>query len=293
MFGTLGNSLKLLSISWRVLRSNNELVLFPLMSGGALFFVFLYAAAAFWAGGTFERIGPDYRFYLADFVFLALAYFLASFVIIFFNAALVAVAYARLEGWKTDMHTGLNAANDRLGAIFGWAAISATVALVLDQLSSDDSIIGRALGFVLRLVWGYSTFFVVPVMIVEGAGPTDALSRSTDLFRQQWGKTVVANFGFGVAYFLVAVLALGPAAGLYFGLGATVLAIIAGGLLLSLGFAVVKALEVIFLAALYDYAATGRVAGDYSDEMLSGAYVARKQRGGWHKRRTPATHRSW
>ncbi|HWC30879.1 MAG TPA: DUF6159 family protein [Dehalococcoidia bacterium] len=293
MLGTLGNSFKLLSISWRVLRSDRELILFPLMAGGSLFFVFVYTAAAFWAGGTFDRIGPDYRFYLADWVFLGLAYFTASFVVIYFNAALVAAAYQRLEGWNPDVRTGLNAANDRLGVIFGWSAMAATVALVLDELSDNDSLIGKLFGFALKLIWGYATFFVVPVLVIEGASPMDALGRSTDLFRQHWGRAMVANFGFGVGYILVALIALGPAAGLYFGLGAQVLGVIVGGLLFTLGVAVVKSLETIFVTALYDYAATGRIGGDYNEQMIHGAYVQKNQRGGWSKRYTSPHRASW
>ena len=293
MFGTLGNSFKLLAISWRVVRSDKELTLFPIMSGAALFFVFVYTAAAFWAGGTFDRIGPDYHFYLADLIFLALAYFMASFVIIYFNSALVAAAHQRLEGWNPDLHTGLNAANDRLGAIFGWSAIAASVAMVLDQLSNGRSLIGKLFGFVLKMIWGYATFFVVPVLIIEGASPMDALSRSTELFRNQWGKAVVANFGFGIAYLIVAILALAPAAFAYFVLGSVVLAILAAGVLLTFGIAVVKALETIFMVALYDFAATGRIAGDYNDQMIHGAYVAKDERGRWSSRPYVRRRPSW
>ena len=293
MFGTLGNSFKLLGISWRVLRSDKELTLFPIMSGAALFFVFVYTAAAFWAGGTFDRIGPDYHFYLADLIFLALAYFMASFVIIYFNSALVAAAHQRLEGWNPDLHTGLNAANDRLGAIFGWSAIAASVAMVLDQLSNGRSLIGKLFGFVLKMIWGYATFFVVPVLIIEGASPMHALSRSTELFRNQWGKAVVANFSFGIAYLIVAILALAPAAFAYFVLGSVVLAILAAGVLLTFGIAVVKALETIFMVALYDFAATGRIAGDYYDQMIHGAYVAQDERGRWSSRPYVRRRPSW
>jgi hypothetical protein len=279
MFGTLGNSLRLLNVSWKILKSDRELVVFPLMAGGALFFVFAYTAGAFWAGGTFDRIGPDYRFNLADFVFLALAYFLASFVIVYFNAALVAAAYQRLEGFNPDMRTGLMAANDQLGAITGWSAVAATVALVLDQLSDRRSILGKVFGFALRTLWGYSTFFVVPVLVVESASPLDALSRSTDLFRQQWGKAMVSNYGFGIAYAIVLLLALGPAALFYFGLGSTFLAVLVGATLLTLGVATVKALETIFMVTLYDYAATGRIGGGFSDSMVQDAYVSKLDRG--------------
>jgi len=279
MLGTLGNTFRLLSVSWRILTSDRQLLVFPLMAGGALFFVFAYTAIAFWAGGTFDRIGPDYRFYLADFIFLALAYFLASFVIVYFTAALSAAAYQRLEGFSPDMQTGLMAANDRLAALAGWSAIAATVALVLNELSDSRSIFGRIFGLVLRMLWGYSTFFVVPVLVIESASPLDALSRSTDLFRQQWGKTVVANFGFGIAYVLVAMLALGPAAALYFGLGSTFLAVTVGVALLTLGIALLKALECVFVVTLYDFAATGRIGGEFSDAMVQDAYVSKQNRG--------------
>jgi hypothetical protein len=279
MFGTLGNSFKLLGISWGILKSDRELLLFPLMAAGALFFVFAYTAAAFWAGGTFDRIGPDYRFYLADFIFLALAYFLASFVIVYFSAALSAAAYQRIEGFSPDLQTGLMAANDRLGAIAGWSAIAASVAMALNQMSDSRSLLGRVFGAALRLLWGYSTFFVVPVLVIESSSPLDALSRSTELFRQQWGKAMVANFGFGLAYGVVAMLALGPAALLYFGLGSTFLAFTAGVALLTLGVATVKALETIFVVTLYDYAATGRIGGGFSDSMVRDAYVSKQDRG--------------
>jgi Family of unknown function (DUF6159) len=279
MFGTLGNSLKLLRTSWTILTSDRELILFPLMAGGALFFVFAYTGVAFWAGGTFDRIGPHYSFYLADFVFLALAYFLASFVIVYFNAALAAAAYQRMEGFHPDLGTGLMAANDRLGAIAGWSALAASVVLALNELSNSRSLIGRVFGFALRMLWSYSTFFVVPVLVIESASPVDALSRSTELFRQQWGKTLVANFGFGLAYGIVVVTALGPAALLYFGLGSVFLAVTVGMAFLTLGVAMVKALETIFTVALYDYAATGRIGGGFLDSMVRDAFVSKQDRG--------------
>lgn len=279
MFGTLGNSLKLLGVSWSILKSDRQLILFPLMGGGSLFFVFVYTAAAFWAGGTFDRIGPDYHFVLADFIFLALAYFLASFAIVYFNAALAAAAYQRMEGFHPDLGMGLMAANDRLGAIASWSALAASVVLMLNELSNSRSLIGRVFGFALRMLWSYSTFFVVPALVIESASPLDALSRSTELFRQQWGKTLVANFGFGLAYGVVALVALGPAALLYFGLGSTFMAVTVGAAFITLGFAMVKALETIFTVALYDFAATGRIAGGFSDSMVREAYVSKQDRG--------------
>ena len=279
MFGTLGNSFKLLRVSWGILKSDRELIYIPLLAAGALFLVFAYTAVAFWAGGTFDRIGPDYRFNLADLIFVALAYFLTGFVAVFFTAAMSAAAYQRLEGFNPDLRTGLTAASDQLGALAGWSAMAASLVLVLNELSSSRSLLGRPFGFALRVFWNYSTFFVIPVLVIESANPADALSRSTDLFRQQWSKSLVANYGFGMAYVLVAVFALGPAAMVYFGLGSTFLAVSLGAVLLTLGLATVKSLDIIYKVTLYDYAATGRVGGGFSGSMVQDAYVSRQDRG--------------
>jgi hypothetical protein len=117
------------------------------------------------------------------------------------------------------------------------------------------------------------------VLVIESASPIDALSRSTELFRQQWGKAMVANFSFGLAYMIVAALALGPAALFYFGLGSTFMAITVGVALLTLGIATVKALETIFTVTLYDYAATGRIGGGFSDSMVQDAWVSKQDKG--------------
>jgi len=278
----LGNTLQLISISWQILRKDRELCLLPLMCGGVLFLVFAYTGAALWAGGTFERIGPDYRFYLADLIFVVLAYCMASFVIVYFNAAIVAAAHQRFEGWEADIRTGLNTANDCLGSLFIWSVMAGTVGFFLHQLSDSRSLLGKHLGFVLDVVWGHVTLFVVPVMVVEGAGATDALARSTDLFKQTWGKSYVATFGFGVAYFAVALVAALPAALLFMLLGPAAAAVAAAAVFL-MGVAFVQCCETIFVVALYDYAVTGRANGEFPDYVLRSAYVP-KPRLKWQDR---------
>jgi len=283
MRSALGNTFQLISISWQVLRKDRELSLLPLMCGAVLILVFAYTGAALWAGGTFDRLAADYRFYLADLAFVVLAYCTACFVIVYFNAAIAAAAHQRLEGWEADIRTGLNTANDRLGAIFLWSIMAGTVGFFLHQLSDSRSIIGKHLGFVLDLVWGYVTLFVVPAMVVEGAGATDALARSTELFKQTWGKSYVAAFGFGIAYFLVALAAALPAALVFFVFG-PVAAVVAGAAVFLMGVAFVQCCETIFVVALYDYAVTGRANGEFPDRVLRGAYVRRAGLGEWRDR---------
>ncbi len=280
MLTTIGNTMQLLKISWRVLSHDKEMVLFPVLQGLALLGVVAYVGVMFGVAGTFGRLRENGgNFHTADIVFLLIAYFAAAFVVTYFNTALVAAAHFRLAGGDPDLGVGFDAANDRLGTILIWSVISATVALVLRQFVESRGLIGRIVGGLVGALWTWATFFVIPIIVVENASPMDAMQRSTELFRATWGKQVVANFGFGLAYFGLMLLAAIPAVGLYALTGSVVLAVPVAVILFLCGLPVLKAMEVIFNVALYNYAATGRGGGDFSDDTLRAAYVDKDDRG--------------
>jgi hypothetical protein len=279
MFATLGNTLKLLKVSLDVLMRERDLLYFPMLSSIALIFVLAYVFIALSAGGAIDRIANGAQFQTADFIFLGIAYFGASFVIVYFNTALVAAAHYRLSGGDPDFRFGLEAANDRLGAIFVWSAILATVGVLLRQLASSSGIVGRAAGFIVEMLWAWATFLVIPVMVIETASPVEAMRRSTELFKETWGRQLVANFGFGAAYFLVAVAAIVPAAGLYLLTSSIVLPIAVAAWIYVFGGSMVRSLESVFTVALYNYATSGRGDGDFPDEFLRDAYVYKSDRG--------------
>ena len=279
MFRTFANTTKLLKISLNVLLRDRDLLYFPLLSSLALLFVLAYALIALSAGGALDRITENGEFRTADFIFLFVAYFGASFVVVYFNTALVASAHYRLTGGNPDFRFGLEAANDRLGAIVVWAAIAATVGFVLRQLASSHGIMGRVASFVVEMLWAWATFLVIPVMVVESATPTEAMRRSTELFKDTWGRQLVANFGFGIAYFFVAIVAILPAAALFLLTSSAMAAIVVGGLLYLAGGSLVKGMETVFTVALYNYAAAGRGDGDFPDEFLRDAFVYKTDKG--------------
>ena len=280
MLATFANTLQLIKVSWRVLSRDKELVLFPILQGLALLGVVAYVAVMFSVAGTFGRLRDNGgNFHTGDIVFMLIAYFAAAFVVTYFNTALVAAAHYRLTGGDPDLGMGFDAANDHLGMILIWSVISATVALILRQFVESRGIIGRIAAAIIGSLWAWATFFVIPIIVVENAGPLDALQRSTELFRATWGKQVVANFGFGLAYFGLVMLAAIPAFGLYALTGSVVLAVAVVVVLFLCGLPVLKAMEVIFNVALYNFAATGRGGGDFPDDTLRSAYVDRNDRG--------------
>lgn len=278
MFRTFGNTLTLLGTSWKVLRAES-LMMFPLATGFSLLAVLLYVLVAFEYGGTFDRMSNGFDVLPADFIFLGLAYLGASFVIVYFSAALVAAAHYRIVGGAPDFRLGLEAANDRLGAIALWAVIAGTVGLVAKQLASSGGVVGRAGGFFAELLSSWATFLVIPVMIVEGSPPIDAMRRSTDMFKETWGRQLVGNFGFGLLYFALLLAAIGVA-GVFLFLGtSTGFAVIVAMMLFALAVATVKCLETVFIVALFNYATVGETDGAFTEEVLRNAYVYKKAKG--------------
>lgn len=274
MFATIGHTIELMKMSWGVLRQDRELLAFPLIAGVALALVVGVLALAAAAVGTFERLdeasgqSPN----ALDAVLGVALYMAASFIVIFCNAALIAAAMERLRGGNPNVRSGLRAALARLPQIAGWALIAGTVGLVLQMLRDRaDGMLGRAVIAIAGGAWAYTTFFVVPLLVVEHIGPVEAIRRSGSLLRQTWGRQAAASFGFGLVY-VVAVLAAGIPAALAFVLH-PLLGVLVAVPLFTLAIGTVQALEGIFKAALFSFA-RGESPRGFEAATLSAAYRA-------------------
>ena len=280
MFSTIGHTFSLVKTSWRVLMQDRELLLFPILSGLALIGLLAVFFVIGLATGTVERLGAATAAGgagavvttidgVVTFAFLVLAYTIA----ITFNAALISAALERLRGGDPTVGSGLRAVLPHLPAILGWAVIAATVGMILNALRgrANDNFLGRLAVDLVGGVWAYVTYFVVPVLVVEGLGPIAAIRQSGALFRKTWGNQTVAGFGFGLVYLAAMAVAFLPAALLY--TASPALGIVVGVLTLSLATAVVMALEGIFKAALYRFA-RGEGAGMFDGDTLHAAYRA-------------------
>ncbi len=276
--GRISRGFRLLGASWRVLQQDRELLVLPVVS----FLLIVVAAVGFggigWAAGLFHSTngdGPQHvspAFYVLAFAFYVVTYFIA----IYFNAAVIGAATKRLEGGDPTLGDGLRVANSKLGKIFAWAVVAATVGLVIRALAERTGIIGRIVLSFVGAAWSVVTFFVVPVLLFEPVGVGASVKRSAQLFRQRWGEQFTGTIGIGLAMFLialpvmavaVALAAASPWVGVAFG-------ILGIGLLAAVG----SAMSGVFNAALYRYATTGEASGGFAAEDLSGTF--RPRRGG-------------
>ena len=278
--GKIGTTWELVKQSFAILREDEELMLLPVLSAiscmavtasllaGSGFFYYPQIKAAIaeqggWHPSNNLIVGAMFVFYLANY-----------FVIIFFNTALVSAASLRLEGGDPTVRDGLRAAWNRVGVIFEWALVAATVGMILRAIEERSSLVGKLVAGLAGMAWTLATFFVVPVLAFENLGPVQAFSRSAELFRKNWGEEVVGTFSFGLIFFLLALpgIALPLLGGALFGgIGVTV-----GGCMMIIYFIFLSVVSAsthgIFLAALYRYATKGEVSKGFDRQTLSSAW---------------------
>lgn len=257
--------------SWRLLKSDKELVALPIAS--ALVTLIMLAVLGL-PGLLLQR---DAGHATAGSVLLyAVTLLVVAFVGTFFSAALVAGALQRLDGRDPTITSSLRAAWQRKAQIAQWALVSTVVGLVINLIESRLGVLGRIGGWFLDVAWAVATAFALPVIIVEGAGPVDALKRSSSIIKARWGDAVGTYAGASIVFlpaFLVALVVGFVLMALSSVVGIVVL--VAAFLVLAVLAACVSAIA---RAALYQYATTGQ--SPLLDAGLATAAFQPRRRGG-------------
>jgi uncharacterized protein DUF6159 len=271
----------------RVLWTDKQLLVFPLVSGIASFVVLASFIGVGWASSEVvaDAQGNMHVQPTNDDLFWVLCggfYFLNYFVIVFFNVALVGCAMTRFRGGTPTLADGLRLARERLPQIAAWALLAASVGVALRVIEQRIGIIGKIVVAILGAAWTVATYFVVPVLVAEKIGPLDAARRSAAVVKKAWGESLVSNVGIGALTMLVTILSL-----VLIGIGSLMAALklasivpLIAGLVLAVVFIVVaslvgSALSSIALCALYLYATEGKVPRAFADTGLQNAFAAR------------------
>jgi hypothetical protein len=275
MAGRISNSFALVKASARVLQLDKELMVFPLMSGIATLLVIAsFVTPIFLIGPElFDSETPSYLAYVLGFLFYLVQYT----VIFFFNAALVGAALIRLDGGDPTVSDGLAIASKRMGSIIGYAAIAATVGMILRAISERSGLVGKIVAGLMGMAWTLTTYLTVPILVTKDIGPIDAVKESAKIFKRTWGEQVIGNFGMGAAVGLIGLAWTGVSIALIvamasLGMGLSILGAVG---IMVLGFVVLallsSALNGIYTAALYRYAMTGET-GVFDAQIMGNAF---------------------
>lgn len=277
MLDRFSRSWNMVKASAAVLRSDRELMLFPVLSGVATLMVLATFALPGFALGVFAN-GWSVGGALLGFAF----YFCTYSVMIFFNCALVGAAMIRLEGGDPTLSDGLAAARSRMGAIFGYAAIAATVGVLLQAMKGKDSnVLVRLVGSGLGVAWTLATFLVVPVLVSRDVGPVDALRQSVELLKRTWGENAVGQVGIGAAFGLLSAGAIVASILLVVvAAQASLLLAVAVGLVCGIGVLLLgvyqAALTGIYSAVLYRYAMSHELPVAFQGTDIAHAFAPRR-----------------
>lgn len=285
MFESISRSYQLVRHSWAVLKQDKEIMIFPVLSGFAslaiaasfivplILFGLHHSAEAGAAGASrHTEVHVQGAWYAYGFLFYLTSYFIT----IFFNVGVMQCANIRMNGGNPTIGDGFRGAFSRLGAIFLWSIVSATVGMVLRVIEERAGLVGKIVSSIAGVAWSILTYFAVPVMIFEGAGVGRSIKRSGELIRKTWGEALVAQGGMGLFFGLLFLLGLVPIALAIF-LGAQgslgILAAVmmgAAAVFYWIALAVIStALKGVFHVALYRYAATGVVPAGYPEDLVA------------------------
>ena len=273
MIERFSRSWNLVKASATVLGSDKELLVFPVMSAAAALLVAATFLLPILGLRLFEGASMGPMGLLLGFAFYLCQYF----VIFFFNSALVGAAMIRLEGGDPTVADGMRIARSKAGVILGYAAIAATVGILLKAIEERVGFLGRIITGLIGAAWTFATFLVVPVLVAQNIGPVEAVKESASLLKRTWGENLIGNVGIGLTFGLLTVAAviLGAALVVAASMLSTPLAIAVAVLavLAVLLMAVIQAaLSGIYAAALYRYVVDGQAPAAFSGGMLQAAF---------------------
>ncbi|HQQ96040.1 MAG TPA: DUF6159 family protein [Cyclobacteriaceae bacterium] len=274
-------------LSFSVINKDRELLWFAILS---FLFSGLYLLAMLvplvWFG-SFEDDpeGGQRNLELIEYVIIFVAYFGLAFVATFFNVCVVYTSKVRFEGGDATFGESFRFAMTRLGLIFQWSLVSASVGLLLRILENASRNLGKGgqivSSIILSLVgmaWGIVTIFVVPGIVYDGLGPFDAIKKSVEVIKKTWGESLIRHFGLGLIQFIAVFAIIVVSAGLTYGLS---MAFDSIGMLIGIGFGVLMLLlsilvfgvaTSIFNTALYVYATKGTLASGFDQDTMRSAF---------------------
>jgi hypothetical protein len=268
--------------SWAIVRSDKTLLVFPVVAGYAGLIV----------AAIFIGLGVILRSYIASdplmIAVLVIGAYLLAVVSIFCNVALSFCAARSLEGHDSTTGEGFAAARQRLRLVLGWALVQVVVGALISVVEAliaeaAGNVIARLVGSITNLAWGAASFFVLPIIALEGLGPSDALKRSTAIVRDRWGEGVTGSAAIGGLLFLLTFL---PGAAMIFAGVAlrvtpptlAVALIVIGVVVVVVGVVVQTALSATFRVALYRFATEDKVLGGFEREPMQSAFAPRGRR---------------
>jgi Family of unknown function (DUF6159) len=275
--GRIARGWELSKKSFALVEHDRRLLLFPAISilATVAAAVIIFAPAYAW----WQASGGDGPWVVGG----LLGVYALNVISLFFGVAFIAVARKSLAGEAWTMWDGWLTATSRLGPILLWALVATAVGLLLRALERvrGGFLVNIVARWVLGAAWSLATFFVVPVLALEGGSPFKAAGRSVQVVRKRWGEGVVGATAIEGLFVIVVMAGVVP---LVLGLATVASAPVVGVpliavavFIIALGMVVNSAVSQLFRFVLYEYAVSDRAIGPFGADELDQAFRPRRR----------------
>ncbi len=283
------------SQAWGVIKENPYMLAFPAVSA-----VLAIVAALVIGGAGVAALGWSTLAQEADtgevptssvvlgVIFMFLAAYAATLITVVFMGGLVKCADEELQGRDSSFGAGLSASMHRLPALMGWALIETVVGWLISAVQgngANDNVLVTILRLVLaglmQVAWTIISFFVLPLIILRGKGPVQAIKESVKLIRATWGMQVAGGVRIGGIIGLIAVLPgiLVAVVGGFIAMSGTpavgVPISALGVIVVIVATVLISAMKAIFSVAMLHYVEQGTALGPFNADELASAVKVR------------------
>ena len=221
-------------------------------------------------------------------IFMFLAAYAATLITVVFMGGLVKCADEELQGRDSSFGAGLSASFTHLPALMGWALIETVVGWLISAVQGNGAndnvlvtIFRLVLAGLMQVAWTIISFFVLPLIILRGKGPAQAIKESVKLIRATWGMQVAGGVRIGGIIALIAVLpgVLVAVVGGFIAMSGTpavgvpISAI--GVIVVIVATVLISAMKAIFSVAMLHYVEQGTALGPFNADELQSAVKVR------------------
>jgi len=278
-FDTIRRGWTLSKLSFSVVKADPELLLYTFLSA---MMVFVTIAASAYPGYEAEikegshwamtdpvinpETGEEERQTTSSYMaWIFLTYMIGSIIVVFWNSAIIASAHERLTGGDPTIMTGIKVAFSRIHIIILWGIIAGTVGLLLriarDAANKNSKggmkMVAMVVLWLVEIAWWIYTFFIIPMIVLEKKGVRDGLREGRSLFGKTWGENVTSGLGIGLITLVGIIISLliGYLVFMISQIAGIVITIALIGILILW----TNTAEVVVVAALYEFAKTGKM----------------------------------
>lgn len=280
-FAAIGRGWKLSKLSFSVIKADPELLVYVLLMGLMSVMTLIAMNAPFileldWAV-TLDSDGLVSQLTPAGMGWYFAFYMLLSIIVVFWNSAIVANSHMRLSGGDPTFVYGVTKAFSRIHLIVIWGAISGTVGLLLKLVRNTNSrnnknpglqILFMILAWMFEVAWWIMTFFMIPLMIIEGKSIRESMNDGKQMMSQTFGTNIASGLGIdfiGLCFMVLSVfigIGVGSGLGLMYGIAV-------GGFGVALTLMWVTAAKSVSISALYVLAKTGDMPEIYKNNGMN------------------------